>query len=97
MSYDMKECGKRIQQLRIQHGYTQEGFAKELNINRSYLSRIESGQKGSSVDLLIQISEFFHVSLDYVVMGKGFIDNRNQLKVEVLELINHLNIFQSSL
>jgi len=24
MNYDMKECGKRIQQLRIQHGSSQE-------------------------------------------------------------------------
>lgn len=97
MNYDLKECGRRIRQLRVQHGYTQEGFARELNINRSYLSRVESGQKGSSVDLLIQISELFCVSLDYIVMGEGDSDNKNQLKAEILNLIAHLDVFQSSL
>lgn len=97
MNYDLKECGRRIRQLRVQHGYTQEGFARELNINRSYLSRVESGQKGSSVDLLIQISELFCVSLDYIVMGKVDSDNKNQLKAEILNLIAHLDVFQSSL
>lgn len=97
MNYNMKECGNRIRQLRIQHGYTQEGFAKELNINRSYLSRIESGKKGSSVDLLIQISELFRVSLDYIVIGKGHSENKNQLKAEIANLVNHLNAFESSL
>ena len=28
MSYDMKECGKRIQQLRIQCNYSQQQLAK---------------------------------------------------------------------
>lgn len=97
MNYDIKECGKRIRQLRNQHGYTQEGFARELNINRSYLSRVESREKGSSVDLLIQISELFCVSLDYIVIGKGYSDNRNQLKAEISNLIVHLDVFQSSL
>ena len=44
MNYDMKQSGERIQQLRIQHGYTQGELARELNVDRSYLSRIESGK-----------------------------------------------------
>lgn len=35
MNYDLKECGRRIRQLRIQHGYTQEGFARELKLFES--------------------------------------------------------------
>lgn len=30
MNYYVNECGKHIRQLRIQHGYTQEGLSKEL-------------------------------------------------------------------
>lgn len=69
MSYDMKQCGSRIQQLRSQHGYTQEEFAKVLNIDRSNLSRIESGKRGCSLDVLIQLSDLFGVTLDYLVLG----------------------------
>ena len=67
MNYDMKQSGTRIQNFRIQYGYTQEELAKAVNIDRSFLSRIESGKKGCSVDLFIQLAELFRVSLDELI------------------------------
>ena len=69
MNYDMIRSGKRIQQLRMEKGYTQDELAAALNINRSFVSRIESGKKGCSVDLFIQLSELFQVSLDFLILG----------------------------
>ena len=34
------------------------------------MGKIETGSKGVSIDLMIEIAETFHVSLDYLVMGK---------------------------
>ena len=34
-------------------------LAELLNVSHGYISRIESGKKGCSVDLLIQLSEIF--------------------------------------
>lgn len=65
MFYDMKQSGARIQQLRTQNGYTQEEFSKILNIDRSNLSRIESGKRSCSLELLVQLSSLFDVTLDY--------------------------------
>lgn len=70
MNYDMIRSGKRIQQLRMEKGYTQDELAAALNINRSFVSRIESGKKGCSVDLFIQLSEIFQVSLDFLILGE---------------------------
>lgn len=64
MLYDIELSGERIHKLRIQSGYTQEKLARALNIDRSLLSHIEAGKRGCSVDLLIQLSRFFDVSLD---------------------------------
>ena len=102
MNYDMKQSGERIQQLRIQHGYTQEEFAKALNIDRSNLSRIESGRRGCSMDLLIQLSNIFGVTLDYIIFGQDrpdwvTTDNRERLKFSLEQLINQLETFKSSL
>ena len=102
MNYDMKQCGERIQQLRIQHGYTQEEFAKTLNVDRSNLSRIESGRRGCSLDLFVQLSSIFGVTLDYIVFGQDkpewvTVDSRERLKVGLEQLINQLEIFKSSL
>ena len=102
MSYDMKKSGICIQQLRIRHGYTQDEFAKALNIDRSYLSRIESGKKGCSVDLLIQLSDVFNISIDYIVMGKvrsTLLEaaSKEQMKNDVEALISSLEKFKSNL
>ena len=70
MNYDLEKSGNRIRQLRIKSGFIQEQIAEVLNIDRSFYSRIESGKSGCSVDLLVQLSELFKVSLDYLILGK---------------------------
>lgn len=100
MNYDMKRSGAYIQNLRIQYGYTQEELARAVNIDRSFLSRIESGKKGCSVDLFIQFAEFFHVSLDELILGtkskdRTYIEGRGRLNTDIVALIDHLKAFQS--
>jgi len=98
MYYDMKQSGERIRQLRIQNRYTQEELARILDIDRSYYSRIESGQKGGSVDLFVRLSDCFQVSLDYLVLGKKQGDSGvEQLKSQIEGLIAHLEKFKDSL
>ena len=70
MAYDMKQSGERIRQLRIKNKLTQEKAANALNIDQSYYGRIETGKKGCSVDLFIQLAELFDVSLDYLILGR---------------------------
>ena len=102
MDYNMKRSGEYIKSLRIQNGYTQSGLSKAMNIDQSYLSRVESGTKGCSVDLLIQFSNFFHVSLDSLVFGPKMSNSskeeyKTRLKSDVEELISQLIRFQSQL
>jgi len=70
MNCDMKKTGQRIQRLRTAHGYTQEELARALNIDRSNLSRLESGKRSCSLDLLVQLSMLFNVTLDYLIFGQ---------------------------
>ncbi|MDE7245195.1 MAG: helix-turn-helix domain-containing protein [Oscillospiraceae bacterium] len=97
MTYDIKQSGERIRQLRKQNGYTQEALAGELNMDRSVLSRIEVGKYACSIDSLAQISIFFGVSLDYLVFGKVQDDDTERLREYVTDLIQHLEHFKESL
>ncbi len=99
MYYDIKQSGERIRQLRIQSGYTQNELAEKLNIDQSFLSRIESGRKGCSVDLFVQFSELFHVSLDVLILGVETADTerRVQLKTNIARLIDQLSQFQKQI
>lgn len=101
MAYDIKQSGERIRQLRIQSGYTQEKLAGVLNIDRSLLSHIEAGKRGCSIDLLVQLSGFFNVSLDLLVLGMEKSEpsetSRKMLKSDLTELIKRLEVFKESL
>ncbi len=102
MYYDMEKSGDRIRQLRMKSGFTQEKAAEALNVDRSFYSRIESGKKGCSIDLFIQLSELFQVSLDYLVLGRypGALPesaDKLQLKADIAALIEHLEQFDASL
>lgn len=93
MNYDIKKSGERIHQLRIRAGYTQGELASKLNIDRSFLSHVESGKKGCSVDLLVQLSNLFSVSLDYLALGKDKLSTKERIE----ELIADLTLFMESL
>ena len=99
MLYDMKKSGEAIRKIRVQNKYTQAELAETLGIDRSFLSCIESGKKGCSVDLLIQLSDFFQVSLDYLVFGteRYTLCQKEKLKEDVTRLIQHLELFKDSL
>lgn len=69
MRHDLKECGKRIQQLRKERELTQEQLAEKLNVSQNTIAKIESGLRRPSIDFLLEISEFFNVSTNYLVFG----------------------------
>ena len=102
MNYDLKRSGERIRRLRVKSGSTQEEIAEVLNVDRSFYSRIEAGKKGASIDLLIQLSTLFNVSLDYLILGKYIVsqaENKDvvQLKADIAELTARLNLFREKL
>lgn len=66
--------GERVKQLRINKDITQTELASLLNIARSTLSQYESNQRTPSDEIKLKLSEYFNVSLDYL-LGKTDIKN----------------------
>lgn len=58
--------GAKIANLRKQHGFTQEQLAEKLDTSIKHCSAVERGQTGLSLEKLIEISNLFVVSLDYL-------------------------------
>ena len=48
--------GKRIRELRIEQGYSQEGIADRAGMGRTYMGRVERGEQNISIQNLIQIA-----------------------------------------
>lgn len=102
MKYDMKQSSERIRQLRTQSGFTQEVVANALNIDQSYYGRIETGKRGCPIEIFVQLSDLFGVSLDYLVLGRSGNGGPKetdvvQLKSVIAELVERLEQFRSLL
>lgn len=63
------ELGLRIKSLRTEKGLTQEKLAESLGISVEYVGKIERGKRTPSLDLVIAMSKFFHVSTDYILLA----------------------------
>ena len=55
--------GERIAELRKAKNLSQQQFAYEAEIERSYLSHLEKGRKNISVDMLVKITTALNISL----------------------------------
>lgn len=50
----------------------QQKVALDLNISREALSHYENGKRQPSLELLVQMSDYFNVSINYLITGKEF-------------------------
>lgn len=58
--------------IRKQKGYTQLKVAMDLSISREALSYYENGRRSPDVEMLCRLSDYFNVSIDYLINGKEF-------------------------
>lgn len=61
---------ERLQELRKKAGYSQEQVAEMLGISRQAISKWESGQGNPEIDNVIKLTEIYHVSADYILLGQ---------------------------
>ena len=63
--------GEKLKVLRKEKGYSQEEFAGLLNVSRQAVSKWESDRGTPETDKLLQISNMFGVTLDYLLKEKS--------------------------
>jgi transcriptional regulator with XRE-family HTH domain len=60
--------GMKLRALRRSHGQTQAELAHQLGLARQgYISNLETGRKLPSIDLVVQIADYFGVTTDYLL------------------------------
>ena len=51
--------------------------ALDLNISREALSHYENGKRSPDVKMLKSLSSYFNVSIDFLINGREFSENKN--------------------
>ena len=61
-----------LKQIRKQRGYSQLKVAMDLSISREALSYYENGRRSPDIQMLLRMSDYFKVSVDYLIRGKEY-------------------------
>lgn len=69
MYYDIVKSGERIRNLREKADMTRQELAEKIGLSVQALKKIELGMNGTKIDTLVELADFFHTSLDFLVCG----------------------------
>ncbi len=61
-----------LKNIRKKRNLNQQKVAMDLNISREALSYYENGKREPSLSLLVAMSEYFNVSINYLITGVEF-------------------------
>lgn len=101
---DYLQLGMRIRETRYYLRITQVEMAEKLHFSQQHIGNIERGNAHPSLDLLVDISNTFNVSLDYLLQDSLQHSNPNsrtgnysdlqllltQQQYELIQLYNNL-------
>jgi transcriptional regulator with XRE-family HTH domain len=76
----LDQVGARLKRLRLQRRMTLTGVAESTGISKSTMSRLETGQRRPTLELLLALSHTYRVPLDALVGAPDEGDPRIQLK-----------------
>lgn len=79
------EFGKKIQFLRKENRMSQERLAEKINVSRQAVSKWEQGISVPDTDNIVQLSKFFQVPIEYLLIDEY--DSVEQVKPAVKQEI----------
>lgn len=77
-----EEFAKRIKKLRKIYGYSQESFAKKINIDRTYIASMESGRRNVSLKNIEKIAKGLNMTISELLQFEEPICDTILLKIK---------------
>ena len=69
---NMESIGKRIKEIRLEYGLSQQKFGELLSVSQDTISLWEKGKSVPTTEFLIAIAMQFEVSVDYILCLKDY-------------------------
>lgn len=83
----MRAFSKKLIDLRAQYGYSQEALAEKLHVSRQAISKWELGITLPEIENVVVISEFFDVSIDYLLKDDIQFDSHDNLDRVIIKFL----------
>lgn len=64
-----RKIGKRIRDLRLKQGWSQEDFAHRCELHRGHMGQIERGEKNLSINTLAKVSKGLGTTVSALLKG----------------------------
>ena len=90
---DQIKTGAFLKELRREKGITQEQLAEELGVSGRTISRWETGNNMPDISLLVEIAEYFDVSIPEIIKGER---EREDMKEEVKEVAETMSDYATT-
>ena len=87
----------RLRELRTSNRYSQEQLAEKLMVSRQAISKWETGESLPDIDKAMQVSDFFGVTMDYLLKDKESIqeihpdDNMDRAIIKFMASARQMN------
>lgn len=69
---NMENIGKRIKEIRLEYGLSQQKFGELLSVSQDTVSLWENGKSVPTTEFLIAIAKQFSVETDYILCLKDY-------------------------
>ncbi len=83
----MDGFGERLAKLREQSGYSKKDISLMLGFSPNVFGTYEREERRPSLETIIKIADFFHVSLDYLIRGEEFHPQEQPITYEKNQMI----------
>ncbi len=81
--------GDRIKELRKQYGYrSQEDLAEALDMDRSYISLIETDKSKPSWRFIVAFANLLRIAPDELLRKAGYVDTEREPPADIIEEIS---------
>ncbi|MES0491405.1 MAG: helix-turn-helix transcriptional regulator [Leptospirales bacterium] len=71
MEPKINTIGERLGDFRKAIGISQTEMSNKANLNRSYVTHIETGKSTPSFDFLVKLMDTYNLSIDWLLTGNG--------------------------
>lgn len=87
---EQQKVGNFLKELRKEKKLTQEQLAEQLNVSARTVSRWETGSNMPDISLLVELAEFYDVSIPEIIDGERKSENMNEkVKETALKLSDY--------